>query len=146
MTGKDKELDEEAFKLVLEVFRDYYKGLIDFSFKNSVILIAILGWIISSDKAWIFFGRSESIRHLASAVAVTYTIIHAYWVWKWYVKSNLAYAHLEEIRYINPKYFDSQRVHPYMAVLFAAMHALVILLIVMFVYYTPNLLDLSGGR
>lgn len=130
---------EKQHDFLADLLIHYYRGVIDFAFRNGVVLLAITGWVISSDAAQAFLASSVYVRIIGSSFAVAYTVFHAVWIYKWYSKSNDTFEYLKELAFMDERYYNGQRIQPYMAIMFIALHALVVALIVVLVNSTPSL-------
>jgi hypothetical protein len=123
----------EKHEYLTQLLDMYYKGVIDFAFKHGVILIAILGWVISSETAQRFLANSSNARLLGILLAAAYTGFHGVWVFKWYQKSSRIYQYLQELSFMDQRYYEGQRIQPYMAAMFIVMHTAVIAVVIVFV-------------
>ena len=100
----------------------YYTGLIDFEFRHGALLSVGLGWLITSESAKSFFEANEFPRIFATLAVLTLTFLHAFWVYKFYMKSKRAYNMLLELEFLPAAYFDDQRIQPYLALTFSSVH------------------------
>lgn len=130
--------DKEIHELLISLLQKYYSGLIDFAFKNGAILTLILGWLIASDTAQAFFSSTMTIQLISIGMMSLYAIAHGLWVYKWYQKSNIAFSQLQELSYMDSRYYNSQRVQPYQAFLFMFIHGAGSVVTVLFLWHVES--------
>lgn len=117
-----------------------YSALIDFEFKHGSLLAIVLGWLITAENAQKFFAMSLLARISITIAMLSLTILHAFWVRRFYAKSLRAYHTLNELALVPTRYYEDLRIQPSVVVTFCVIHAIFTIFTCVLVWTTDILL------
>ena len=102
---------KDKHKQLFEALKQNFQGLIDYEFRHGTLLIIILGWVLTTQRAQEIFAVSHTIKMMFTFAIVLLTSFHAMWVFRQYFRSAELYLLLTtKVKYMEPEYFDSQRI------------------------------------
>jgi hypothetical protein len=125
--------DSEKHAFLVAVLKEALSTITDRMFKHAAILTLILGWIISSDKAREFLS-SGHIRFICSFLLLFYTALFALWTDAWRRRSQAAFHHLIELRYMAIEFYSPFRIHLGLAASFIGIHCAICFAIIAFIF------------
>ena len=125
--------DSEKHAFLVAVLKEALSTITDRMFKHAAILTLILGWMISSDKAREFLS-SDLIRYICSSLLLLYTALFAVWTDAWRRRSQAAFHHLIELRYMPIEFYSPFRIHPGLAASFISIHCAICFAIIAFIF------------
>lgn len=92
--------DKEKFHFLYGLVVEYNKGLLDFLFKQFVLLAAVGGWLISSSEARKLLAKNLLMRWGLTAFLLAWAVMHAIGVYGYHTHSNKAYERLVALKYM----------------------------------------------
>ena len=126
--------DSEKHAFLVAVLKEALSTVTDRMFKHAGILTLILGWVISSDKAREFLGSGLHIRFICSFLLLFYTALFALWTDAWRRRSQAAFHHLIELRYMPIEFYSPFRIHVGLAASFISIHCAICFAIIAFYF------------
>ena len=121
MSASDKEISEFLCKTLEQL----HGALTRFALQNAAFLVIIGGWVISSDSARDFFSSWWAVKAISVAGIVAYSGSHAFVVYGYYRRSQLAFKHLTKLNYMPAKYLELQRISRIMWMTSALAHSII---------------------
>lgn len=112
----------EMHQFLATVLKEARSDLIDFMFKQAAVITLILGWILSSKEAHEFIQAHPVIRCIAIPSIFLYFTLLAFWIWSYRQRSDSAYQHLLNLRYMPKEFYSSSHVTRFMALTLISAH------------------------
>jgi len=113
---------KERHDFLASVLKESRSELVDFMFKQGAVLTLILGWILSSKEAHDFIQTHPCIRFIGIPSTCMYFVLLVYWIWSYKERSDSAYLHLLNLRYMPGEFYSSLRVTNAVAVSLISAH------------------------
>jgi Ca2+/H+ antiporter len=114
----------EKHEFLATLLKEARSDLIDFMFKQAAVITLILGWILSSKEAHEFIRANPFIRRIAIPSICLYFTLLAFWIWSYRQRSDSAYQHLLNLRYMPKEFYSSSHVTRPMALTLISAHFL----------------------
>ena len=121
-TDSSDAIPKEKHELLYVALKEYFKGLINSEFRHAMFLVILVGWLITAEHAQKMLGSSLAMQSVLTVAILLNTSFHAILVSLQYQGSKKVYDFLTELAYMPPKYFESQRIRPFLATLFCVFH------------------------
>lgn len=102
---------KERNDFLIDLLRETRAALIDFMFKQSAVLILVIGWIVSSENARKFVAAAE-VRRLGTAGVCIYALLFLYWMRTYSRRSASTQEHLLELQFLPRSYFEPLTISP----------------------------------
>lgn len=102
--------DKEKFELLHGMLIKYYDGLFDGTMKAAGVLVIVAGWIATSDSLSNLLNRSIWLRYFGVAAVVFAYALFLRVAYLAYKISNDTFRHLEELDYMDSRYYAYQRI------------------------------------
>jgi hypothetical protein len=107
---KEQASDKEKFDLLRGMLNKYYEGLFDGFIKTAGILIVVGGWVATSESLSNLLKGNGRLRYFGVAVVIAAYALYVRIAWRVYYLSGETYRLLEELDYMDPKYYAHQRI------------------------------------
>jgi hypothetical protein len=107
---KGQASDKEKFELLHGMLIKYYDGLFDGTMKAAGVLIIVAGWLATSDSLSNLLNRSIWLRYFAIAAVVLGYAVYLRVAYLAYKISNDTFCYLEELDYMDSRYYAHQRI------------------------------------
>ena len=122
---------KEKHEFLAALLRDSRSSLIDFMFKQAAVITLVLGWIFSSKTTQEFVQTHPRIGEIAISAICIYFVLLTFWIWNYRQRSNSAYQHLLNLRYMPKEFYSTLRVSDAVAVSFMGAHFILCVVLVM---------------
>ena len=126
--------DSEKHAFLVTVLKESLSTITDRMFKHAAILTLMLGWVISLDKAREFLGSGLHIRFICSILLLFYTALFALWTDAWRRRSQAAFHHLIDLRYMPIEFYSPFRIHFGLSASFISIHCAICFAIIAFIF------------
>lgn len=140
-TDSSHAIQKEKHELLYVAFKEDFKGLIDSEFRHAMFLVILVGWLITAKHAQEMLGSTPAMQWVLTFAILLNTSFHAILVSLQYQGSKKVYYFLTELAYMPPKYFESQRIRPFLATLFCVFHTFMSTGIVFMVWAMPSVVE-----
>jgi hypothetical protein len=101
---------KEKHDFLAALLRDSRSSLIDFGFKQAAVLTLLLGWFLSSKETHDFIKANQNLRYVIVPGISLYFAFLAFWIWSFRQRSNSAYQHLLNLRYMPKEFYSTLRI------------------------------------
>ena len=133
--------DKEKHELLYDTLKSTYWKSIEFEFKEAGILLIIIGWLFTAQRAQEFIASSVSIRLITTVVILLYTAFHAFYIAQCLRRTVTTIRHLHKLAYMPLDYYESARFPKSYAISFCLLHSAAALAIVVIVWLLPGLVE-----
>ncbi len=130
---------EYRHRVLYESLKDIYWKSIDLEVKEAGILLIIIGWLFTAQRAQEFIASSMAVRILFTIVLLTFTVFHAFYILLLLQRSTNTAKQLGELAYTPPEYHKPIQLPQWLAHLFCVMHTVTSLAIIAIVWLLPRL-------
>ena len=107
---KEQASSKEQFELLHGVLIKYYDGLFDGFMKAAGVLIIVAGWVATSDSLSSLLNRSVWLRYFGVAIVTSAYALYMRVSYSAYKISGEAFRLLEELNYMDSRYYAHQRI------------------------------------
>jgi hypothetical protein len=133
--------DKEKHELLYDTLKSTYWKSIEFEFKEAGILLIIIGWLFTAQRAQEFIASSISVRLIITVVILLFTAFHAFYVTQCFRRSLSTIRQLHKLAYMPQDYYESVRFPKLYAISFCLLHSAAALAIVVIVWLLPALVE-----
>jgi hypothetical protein len=136
-----KASDQQKHELLYDTLKSTYWKSIEFEFKEAGILLIVIGWLFTAQRAQEFIASSIAIRLIVTVVILLFTSFHAFYISQCFRRSAAASRQLCELAFMPQDYYESLRFPKSYAILFCVLHSAAALAVVVVVWLLPALVE-----
>ncbi len=124
----------ELFKLLFDQLKSSYDDLIQFEFKHGTILIAIIGWLLTSKQTHTLLASSQLLCIVGVIVILSLSAMHAFWVQGYVSKNDDAFKSLVSEFSVEDLYICGKKLRPGIQLTFSVIHAAICILVCVIIW------------
>jgi hypothetical protein len=101
---------KDRFELLFEILRIYYDKFLETSFKVAGLLFLVGGWVLASDKTWVFLSADPIVATTTMAALVLAWAMFTATCYRAYRLSNEVFGILTTLNYIEREYYSRYKI------------------------------------
>ena len=113
---------QERHDFLASLLKETRSSVVDFMFKQTAVLMLVLGWLLSSKEARDFIQAHPFLRLVFIPSICFYFSFLVFWISGYRKRSNSAYEDLVNLRYMPKEFYTSLRVTNVIAASFISAH------------------------
>jgi hypothetical protein len=131
---------KEKHDLLYGIHKQLFLTLLDFEFKQWTLLIVIIGWILTAERAQELFRSSVVIRIGISSVVLSLTLLHATWAIRFYLRSAAVRRQLFELNYMPSGHYKPESIARFLVMSLCTFHFIVCGFILVVIWLLPSII------
>ena len=131
---------KDKHDLLYGIHKQLFSTLLDFEFKHGTILIVIVGWVLTAQRAQELIASSVTIRIGISIAVLSLTLLHAIWVIRFYLRSSAVRRQLYELSYMPFGYYKPESIARFLVMSLCAVHFIVSGFILLVISVLPSII------
>ena len=134
---------KERHEALYSTLKDIFWKSMEFEFKEGAILLVVLGWLLTAERAQDIIAGSVLVRAVSTVVILLLTTFHAIYVVRCFFRSARVRQQLQDLAYMPPDFYESMTFPKYFVVMFCGMHFVASLAVIIIVWRLPIIIGVD---